>query len=182
MKLEWKRVEPTKVDTVSWRTIVTKRFEQPDGVVREYGTFRSASARHIATVAITPDNKVVLAKQFRPGPEQICYELPGGGPEKGEELIDAETRELLEETGYMAGQIELLGKCYKDAYTNAAWYYFLATDCVVSPHGQQTDDTEFIEVVTVSVEELLSYAKNAQMTDVEGVFLALDKLKDLQHE
>lgn len=88
-------------------------------------------------------------------------------------------RELREETGYMAGELQYLGKNYYDEKSNATWHCFLATNCTIDGTGQQLDDTEFIEVLLISIEQLLQNARSAQMTEVGAVFLAYEKLKQI---
>lgn len=181
MQIEWERVEPTKSQTIgSYRTLVTKHFMLPDGTLHEYVTKEKEGSQCIATVALTPEGKVIVARQFRPGPEKTMYELPGGGVDPGEDLEAAAHRELLEETGYQAGTMQFLGVVYKDAYTNTKWNYFLAADCIADPNGPQPDEREFIEIVLISIEQLLTNARTTQMTDTEGVFLAYDQLQDIQ--
>jgi ADP-ribose pyrophosphatase len=130
-------------------------------------------------IALTNDNKVILAKQFRPGPEIIMFELPGGGIGRGEAFEAGIARELEEETGYTPGRIEHLGDVYKDAYTNTQWHYFIAYDCEPLAGGQSLDSTEFIEVVKVSIEELFELSRSAKMTDSEAVLLAYETLKKI---
>jgi len=48
----------------------------------------------------TKNNEVILAKQFRPGPNEVLLELPGRGIYKEETPEQAIERELLEEAGY----------------------------------------------------------------------------------
>lgn len=77
----------------------------------EYAHREQASGA-IAIVAITPDRKLILVEQFRPPVRANTIELPAGlvGDLPGdaeESVIVAARRELLEETGYEAGQIEV---------------------------------------------------------------------------
>lgn len=123
----------------------------------------------------------ILVKQFRPGPEKIFHELPGGFVDEGEDTAIAAKRELLEETGFLCESIEYLGECYKDAYTNTTSHYYFATNCAPHPEGQKTEDTEFIEVELMSIDALIRYGREAEMTDVEGVFLAYHKLEEVQN-
>ena len=58
-----------------------------------------------AVFALTTSNQVILARQFRPGPNAVLDELPGGAIEGGETPEQAGERELLEETGYR-GKVE----------------------------------------------------------------------------
>lgn len=177
----WVRVEPTKVEKIGWRIIVTKTFMMPDGATANFQTLSAEGTHCIATIALTPDKRVIVAHQFRPGPEKILDELPGGGVESDDiDFEAAARRELLEETGYEAGSMQFLGNDYKDAYQNATWHFFLATDCVSRPDGQTLDNHEHIETRLITIDELLDNAKNGRMTDASAVFLAYDKLMQLK--
>jgi ADP-ribose pyrophosphatase len=172
----WPKVGDDEVIKVGWRRLVKKTFIDESGAKVEYMTQGLIGKNAAAVIALTSDNQVIIAEQFRPGPEKIMQELPGGGVEAGEDEKQAVARELLEETGYQAGEIEFLGVVLKDAYTNTQWHFYFARDCVDT--GQQhLDDGEFVRVKLISIDQLFENAKNAQMTDVSAVYLAYEKLK-----
>lgn len=125
-------------------------------------------------LAITKDNKVILVKQFRPGPNEILSELPGGFVDPNEEPEKTMQRELMEETGYK-GNVKFMTICFDDAYSTMKRYCFVATDCekVGEP---QTGDHEFVELDLVPVEEFRKLLRSGKMTDVEVGYLGLDFL------
>jgi len=63
-----------------------------------------------AVLALTPEDDVVLVRQFRPPLGEDLLEIPAGLLDvDGEDALTCATRELLEETGYAAERIEFLG-------------------------------------------------------------------------
>lgn len=67
----------------------------------------------VAVVATTDEDELVLVEQLRVPMGARCLELPAGlvgdtQADKGEAMINAARRELLEETGYAAEQLEHL--------------------------------------------------------------------------
>lgn len=179
----WKRIEPTKVTKVGFRQIVTKTFEMPDGRIVTFATKEPEGSAAVATIALTPENQALLFRQFRPGVEQWMDELPGGGVEPHEtDLEQAARRELLEETGFQPGELRYLGKLNYDAYTNMWRHYFLAENCTPHQEGHQREPNEAHgELLKVDISTLIQTAKEGRMTDPGGVFLALERLQELQN-
>jgi ADP-ribose pyrophosphatase len=129
----------------------------------------------VCVVAITKNKKIILAKQFRPGPNEIVLELPGGKIEKGETPKRAIERELLEETGYK-GKAKLITEALDCAYSTMRRYCFVAIDCekIAEP---QNISSEITETVLLTLPEFRKLLRSGNMTDIEVGYLGLDYLK-----
>jgi len=79
-------------------------------------------------LALTPDRKIPLVRQYRPAVEQYTLELPSGHIESGISPEQTARQELLEETGYEATTFDFLGCLVPDAgrISNRMWCYFAA--------------------------------------------------------
>lgn len=179
---QWKRIEPTKTYKAGYRTIVEKTFIMPNGRRADMTTVEPEGSQAVAVIAVTPDNKVIVARQFRTAQERIMDELPGGLVDDDEELSVAAARELTEETAYVPEQLEYLGECSYDGYNNRRRHYFLAKNCKLSGKGQNLDPGEAVEVRLISIDELFQIAKSNHMTDPGAVLLAYEILKKMQED
>jgi ADP-ribose pyrophosphatase len=160
---------------VGRRAVVAKTFRMPDGSQAVFTVTGDAGSRAAACVALTPRQTAVLAEQYRPGPERLMMELPGGGVDPGESLADGAARELAEETGYVPEELAYLGEMRYDAYSGGSRHYFLAAGCE-RRQDQDLDPAEFITVHEVPLGELVTLAMAGAMTDPGGVLLALPYL------
>lgn len=174
----WPRAEEPETLKIGRRVIVRKVFIQPNGRKAEYYTRGAIGARSGAVIALTKDNKVVVAEQFRQGPERVQQDLPGGGIGSDEDPQEAVMRELREETGYVSDDVTLLGTTHNGAYDNTTMYFYLTRNCR-QLHDQALDDGEFIQVKEITVDQLFENARNDRMGAVDGLFLAYEELRPL---
>ena len=167
----WKKISENPFKA-GFRKMLNKVFILPNG--KEFDFDIKHEGPSLCVLALTKENNVVLAKQFRPGPEKTFLELPGGMLEEHEKPEDSMRRELLEETGY-TGEIEFVGTCYDCAYSTMKRYCFVAKNCE-KVEEQNLDEGEFVEIVEKSLEDFREILRSGEMTDVEVGYLALDYL------
>ena len=121
----------------------------------------------VGILAVTPADEVVLVEQFRVPVQQKVIEIPAGlvGDEeefRGEAMAATAARELLEETGYRAGKIELLLAAPTSAgMTPEITHLFLATDLSKEHDGGGTEH-EDIKVHLVPRRELRAWLKEKE--------------------
>lgn len=174
--LEWELKE-ARSGPAGFLKVETRSYRMPDGQVAPWDIL--LGGRTVAVVALTEDGRVLLARQYRPGPGRVLLELPGGGVEDGEDVLAAARRELLEETGYAAGEARLAGQTWLAGYAAHERHAVIATGCRPVPEQDRTahrDALEFIEPVLVSMEEFRRHVSGGQLTDTDIAFMCLDRL------
>lgn len=132
----------------------------PDYFVFEYPDW-------VSVLAVTTDEQFVFIRQYRHGIGAVHFELAAGVVDPQEPLLESAKRELLEETGFGAGQWELWLKACANPGTHTNWcHIFLATG-VERLKDQQLEHTEDIAV------RLLSRSEALQILQQGGVAQAL---------
>lgn len=139
----------------------------PDGsaATREY-------LRHSGAVAVVPlleDGtalKLVLVRQYRYPVQKVLLEFPAGKREPGEDTLLCGMRELREETGYVAREWAYGGEIHNAAAysTESIWLWFARG---LQPGPARPDAGEFVETVTMSVDELEALSDRGELPDVK---------------
>ena len=170
--------EELKEKTISSETVwsgkvfdcVVKKVELCDG-----RQSRREIVVHHGGACILPvdqDMNAYLVRQFRSPFETILLEAPAGKLEKDEEPIACATRELREETGFVAGRIDDLGMMLcSPGYCGEKIGMFLATD--LKYEGIKLDDGEFLNVVKIPYGELLKKVLDNEITDAKTQIVVL---------
>jgi ADP-ribose pyrophosphatase len=153
-----------------FRRVVSRSFSLPDGTSAEFEVLELSDSA--AVLALTPAEEVVLVREFRPGPEAVLLELPGGVVEARQTPLEAARAELLEETGY-AGDLVEVGTILKDAYATNTKHAFAATDCrrVAVPEYPL-----LTEPVLIPLAEFRAHLRTGRLTDADAAYRALDHL------
>ncbi len=132
---------------------------------RPYPFFVLQTSDWVNIVPLTPDNHVVMIRQFRAGIRSFTLEVPGGLVNASDESpLEAATRELKEETGYEGGRIVSLGSVHPNpAIMNNRCHFFLATD-VRKTCGQNLDPGEDIDIQLIPLEQIPTLIREEQIT------------------
>ncbi|HBV02594.1 MAG TPA: NUDIX hydrolase [Candidatus Komeilibacteria bacterium] len=168
----WKKLKETEIFNSGHRSIIRKTFRLPDGEISDFDIKNEGKAA--AVLALTSFGQVIAVEQFRPGPEEVLWELPGGACERDETPAKAITRELLEETGY-AGDLTFIGAHYHCAYSSRIKYGFVAVNCY-QVHPQDLDKNEFAVIKLLTLKEFKKYLKTGKLTDVDIAYMGLNYL------
>lgn len=125
-------------------------------------------------LAITPEKKVVLIKQFRHGINNYTIEIPGGAINHAEDVLIGAKRELEEETGYTAPTWISLGKVdVNPAFMTNATETFLALDAIKTKE-QNLDPFEEIEVFLEDISKIAQLVQQGKITHslvIAGLYL-----------
>jgi ADP-ribose diphosphatase len=112
---------------------------------------------YAAIVAVTPDQRIPLVRQYRPAVETNVLELPSGAIDPGEAPEVAARRELLEESGCEAGELVLLGRLHVDSgrLETQQWAFFAPEARVVNEHPTGEEELELIFVTLGELKDLV---------------------------
>jgi ADP-ribose pyrophosphatase len=121
-----------------------------------------------AAVPLLADGRVVLIRQYRHAVGGYIYEVPAGKLNPGETPEECARRELEEEIGYRATSLTpLLSVFTTPGFTDERIHLFLAGGLL--PGRQALDPDEVLEVVTLPLEEALSWIATGAIRDAKTI-------------
>ncbi len=155
----WEKLGPPAVDArCAVFDVLRARYRHP--VRRRERDFVVIDAPDwVNVVALTPDRRLVLVRQFRFGIDDFSLEIPGGVMERGEDPLAAAQRELREETGYTGRAARRLGGVHPNpAIMNNVCHLVLVEQAERTAQLAWDHDEE-IEVLTAPVDEVYAWAQ-----------------------
>lgn len=153
----WKILSSHYLFQRPWLTARRDVVELPDGRINpEFYVLEYPS--WVNVIAVTPDDRFVMIRQYRHGLGAVQTELCAGVVEQGELPLNAARRELAEETGYTSDRWRLLTVLSGNpSTTNNLTYCYLAEGAIAtcSQHLDPTEELEVIHLTRKEVEDLL---------------------------
>ncbi len=170
MKFQEKTIKRTEIFKGHIFDVAVDDIQLPDGKTakRELVFHKGA----VCVLAVTPEGKLILVKQYRKAIERLSVEIPAGKLEVGEAGSEeaAALRELEEETGYTTDKLTLLHDFYSAiGFCNERLRLYLADDLVRVENPRPKDEDEFIELMEVSLEEALDLIASGDICDAKTI-------------
>ena len=138
----------------------------PNGKERDYDLVQHSDS--IAIVPVDQAGRIHFVSQFRVGSESELLELPAGVMETGETPLECAEREIREEIGMGAEEMQPLGGFYLAAgYANEFMTIFLAQGLYEAPLAPDAD--EFLNVKSFSIEEAYQMARSGKLEDSKSL-------------
>ena len=139
--------EPSRARTLGHRRVFEGQVLSLDvDEVEEPGGVRATRevVRHRGSVAALPvhaDGRVVLIRQYRYAVDQLVWELPAGRLDPAESPEEGARRELEEEVGLHADQLEPISVFYTTpGFCDETMHLFRATDLREVPPRPEADE------------------------------------------
>lgn len=177
-KPHWRRIASSYVIDSHFLRIRKDTLELPNGTtIPDY--YVRESPGFVMLFPVTEDERVVLVRQYRYGADSIGLEVPAGMLEPGEDPADCARRELLEETGYTAARLELLGSyAAEPVRSNARAYLFIATGarCESAPCPEPTEHIEVELTTFAELRDMLRDGRIDNLASLAACYRALEYL------
>lgn len=169
-----KKDEPGRVDSRRVYTgkvisldVDVVRF--PDGSVGELEMIRHPGASAIVPFLSDPrgeDPQVLLIRQYRYAAEGYLLEIPAGRLDAGEDPRDCARRELKEETGCSAVEVDYLFTMYTTpGFTDEKIHLFMATGLVAGEAKHEAD--EFLALEPMLLSRALELIETGEIKDAK---------------
>jgi ADP-ribose pyrophosphatase len=130
--------------------------------------------------ALFPGNDILLLRQFRYPIQKVIIELPAGKLDAGEDPMDCARRELEEETGWSASNLELLSSMMTTpGFCSEVLHIYLATGLTAGEQRLEQGE-ESIELFRVPLREAVLMCERGEIADgksIAGIMLAALKAR-----
>jgi ADP-ribose pyrophosphatase len=147
-------------------TIRRDHIRLPDGRTTKFDIVEHHGS--VVLIPIDAQGNLLFVRQYRHAAGKDMLELPAGTLDEGEAPEACASREVREETGMAAENLQLLGGFFlAPGYSTEYMYVFLATGLRHDP--LEADADEFLEVETFPLAEALKMVENGEIPDSKSL-------------
>ena len=164
MVREWEPLERETIQRFRVFDLLRETYRSPrTGAAYPFYVLQTCDWTNI--IPVTPDDRVVMVRQFRAGIRAHTLEIPGGMVDPSDASpLQAARREMREETGYDSEEIVPLGVVHPNpAILTNRCHTFLAVNAVPVAE-QRLDAGEDIDVTLVALERIPLLIRDGAIT------------------
>lgn len=167
----WKTLSSRMVYQNPWTTVREDIAEMPNGKTTVYGVIECGHC--VGVLPFLDEDHVVMVRQYRyVFGENHRWEMPTGGVKPGESLEEAACRELREEVGYDARELEHVSTYFTSkSIVHEIGHLFIGRG--LTRAEAVGDETEFLEVAVIAFDQVLQMVINSEIRDSMTVIAVL---------
>lgn len=170
----WAITDQREIYDNPWINLIEYDVINPKGGQGIYGKVHFKNIA-IGILPIDEDMNTYLVGQHRFVLNAYSWEIPEGGCPAGEDFLDGAKRELLEETGLVAGEwTEMLRMHLSNSVSDELAVIYLAND--LTQHTPCPEDTEELIIKKIPFAEVITMVNEGQITDAMSI-AAIQKLQ-----
>ncbi len=167
----WTTVESRSVYENPWIAVREDQVIRPDGQAGIYGVVHFKN-RAVGVLPVNDEGHIWLVGQHRYPLDAYSWEIPEGGGPEGEDPEETARRELREETGFVAGKIEMLGLAHlSNSVSDEVAYIFRASE--LTPGESEPEGTERLQVRRFDWPAAWAMLQDGRITDSMSVIALL---------
>jgi 8-oxo-dGTP pyrophosphatase MutT (NUDIX family) len=167
----WTTLSTRAVYENPWISVREDQVLRPDGQPGIYGVVHFKN-RAVGVLPVDESGRVWLVGQHRYPLDAYSWEIPEGGCPESETPEATALRELREETGLVAGKLELVATSHlSNSVSDELAYLFRATELTEGPH--EPEGCERIEVRRLAWDEAWEMVRRGEITDSMSVIALL---------
>jgi ADP-ribose pyrophosphatase len=167
----WKTLSSRLVYENAWTRVREDIAEMPNGKTTVYGVIESGNC--VGVLPFLDDDHVVMVRQYRyVFGEAHRWEMPTGGVKPGESLEEAARREMWEEVGYDARELQLISTYFTSkSIMHEIGHLFIGRG--LTQIEAVPDETEFLEVAVFPFDQVLHMVIESDIRDSMTVIAVL---------
>ena len=162
MDRKWRQLSKQTVFSCPYYQLSHDRYCLPNGTVTDYYYVDIAGSTMV--IPRLDDGRFVFTRQYRYLLSRHSLEFPAGGLPRETDPLDNARKELLEETGYVAGSWRHIGEFAPyNGVSNELCHVFVASDLRLEK--AQPEITEEISILRLSDEQVSEHIRSGILWD-----------------
>jgi ADP-ribose pyrophosphatase len=152
-----------------WIELYQDKIETRNGNTMDYTWYKASDV--VVIVPFLDSDTLIMIRQYRYPLRKVLLEFPAGHIENDEDMKEAAKRELLEETGYLAKEIQYMYTYHPSVSKSRQLVHIFKGEGLMEKESKHDSSEDIVSVDTVSIIELKDMIRKRKIESA-GTLLA----------